>query len=520
MATNPPTPPPSNVDGSSNFEYQPLDLTSKKPSIRLAVLLPGDGDSTIRVTLIHKAFADKPVYEALSYTWGSLGGSKEIELNGKTMQVGENLFSALFHLRSKTKERVLWVDAICINQSDTEERNHQVSLMAHIYSRAEEVIVWLGVVEDPGRTRTSVTLTVPEDMIPNLANRPYWNRVWIVQEISVATKLKVCCGGMLTTPGKMSRMASPVFTWESFFDKLREIQPTGNSLAVKLDTQREGRHGQSYELANLMEVCKGSLCSEPRDKVYGFLGVAHDCQDGSLSIDYSKTLFELYEEVIRFQYRSDSKKIVRLSQLAHDAFGGASQMHEDLKNIAPGKPNPLSAFSLADTSSLLKIPGYFCGRVSVIGPTYDDFIGDPNAARDWKVALSGLGLDIENLRRKNESFSRVLLHLDETNLARICPIDGGFAFPLGNLGGTTRLMMGLPVKHVKSKKKVSTWGTQVDDPVSLNFPEMDLPERDLPELTSPEVQPTSTEPHSRLFATSEGDIGLMPWNTQMGDFLF
>ncbi|KAE9367276.1 HET-domain-containing protein, partial [Stipitochalara longipes BDJ] len=230
-------------------------------------------------------------YEALSYTWGKPEDVKEIELNGYPVKIRENLWSALVNLRDAREERVLWVDAICINQPDVDERNRQVQLMAHIYSRAKEVIVWLGTLDDrylspQAELRGSWALT-PEGL-KELCNRPYWRRVWIVQEIGAATQLQV-------------RWGAQSDSWDAFFlhAKLQDIN-SEIAPALKLSHSRQGRHGDSFLLANLMETCKDSLCEEPRDKVYGYLGIAHDCQDGSLPIDYSKSLFELYEDVVRF----------------------------------------------------------------------------------------------------------------------------------------------------------------------------------------------------------------------------
>lgn len=132
--------------GSANFQYETLKSSTDKPSTRLAVLQPGTRDSSVRVKLVHKTFAEKPKYEALSYTWGRPDVVKGIKLNGTRVEVRENLWYALVHLRSATEERYLWIDAICINQADLEERSEQVQLMTHIYSRATKVLVWLGVI--------------------------------------------------------------------------------------------------------------------------------------------------------------------------------------------------------------------------------------------------------------------------------------------------------------------------------------------------------------------------------------
>jgi hypothetical protein len=88
-----------------------------------------------------------PDYRALSYCWGDRTVQPEIDLNGSSFFVGENLFYALKRLRAfewGDIELTIWIDTICINQNDTIERNHQVSHMRRIYGPAREVLIWVG----------------------------------------------------------------------------------------------------------------------------------------------------------------------------------------------------------------------------------------------------------------------------------------------------------------------------------------------------------------------------------------
>ena len=127
----------------SSFAYRPLERLANRPSIRLAVLKPGSRDDPLRINLKHTTFADKPKYESLSYTWGSATNVKAIEINGVFIPIRRNLDRALRHFRRKDQERVLWIDAICINQADDAEKSWQVKLMADIYRRAQCVFVWV-----------------------------------------------------------------------------------------------------------------------------------------------------------------------------------------------------------------------------------------------------------------------------------------------------------------------------------------------------------------------------------------
>jgi hypothetical protein len=83
-------------------------------------------------------------YEALSYVWGKPDGGHSISIDGDVLSVTGNLYAALQHLRNRHWERVLWVDAVCINQGDDGEKQDQIRLMANIYSQASRVVVWLG----------------------------------------------------------------------------------------------------------------------------------------------------------------------------------------------------------------------------------------------------------------------------------------------------------------------------------------------------------------------------------------
>jgi hypothetical protein len=132
---------------SSKYPYLPLDTSVD--TIRLLVLMPApvnkessNVDDRLHCQLIHSTFANPQDYIALSYSWGKdkRYGNETISLNGTDFEVRENLYLALYYLRSKTSI-VIWVDAICIDQSNIEERNYQVSVMSLIYARAETVII-------------------------------------------------------------------------------------------------------------------------------------------------------------------------------------------------------------------------------------------------------------------------------------------------------------------------------------------------------------------------------------------
>lgn len=125
------------------IDYRPL----KDDEIRVVELHPWTEAETIGCRLLRMTFdtAIKQKYEALSYEWGLSDSPRTtINIDGITCEVRQNLGSALYHLRKDKKNRRIWIDALCINQMDEKERNHQVTNMGRIYQKATRVVAWLG----------------------------------------------------------------------------------------------------------------------------------------------------------------------------------------------------------------------------------------------------------------------------------------------------------------------------------------------------------------------------------------
>lgn len=216
------------------FEYTPFDNT--RQCFRLIRLLKRTG-TTISCELFDAFFDEEDdliPYEALSYTWGGIFKTETIVVNECSMAVTRNLYHALSHLQYEDAERILWVDAVCIDQESNRERNHQVPLMSKIYRRAEKVNVWLGQshplvepVMQSLKALQNASLTVPcrswkatdprwralwyttftRDMTQNdelltslrkgadaIWTMPWFRRVWILQEIGFASRAEIFCG--------------------------------------------------------------------------------------------------------------------------------------------------------------------------------------------------------------------------------------------------------------------------------------------------------------------------------------
>jgi hypothetical protein len=166
----------------------------------MAVLAPSwSFAAPISCSLVHRSLDTDAAYEALSYSWGDPNCKRLISLNGLEFSVTKNLDAALRHLRYRQDERSIWIDAICINQKDNEEKSEQVKKMHEIYQRAAKVVVWLG----PASPNSDIAFTFLaeasskrlefEEWLPrtwkdsnrlkcwraiyDIVNRDYWRRV-------------------------------------------------------------------------------------------------------------------------------------------------------------------------------------------------------------------------------------------------------------------------------------------------------------------------------------------------------
>jgi hypothetical protein len=126
---------------SRDYVYSPL---TSEESFRLLYLRSQQHSLKIECELVHFPFNKHPPYEALSYEWKKHEGSTSISCGSLTIEVTVNLASALEAFRHPCKDRVLWVDAVCIDQENVIEKGSQVSLMSDIYANARSVLVWLG----------------------------------------------------------------------------------------------------------------------------------------------------------------------------------------------------------------------------------------------------------------------------------------------------------------------------------------------------------------------------------------
>lgn len=141
------------------LKYNTVDASSE---IRILVLLQGMASSNIRCQMVTEPLEHSSGYEALSYMWGPLESTLDIEVDNSRVVIRNNLYAALKALRRKNEELRLWVDAICINQENVVERSSQVAIMSEIYRAASRVLVWLGDAADRSDEAMEIILNYNE----------------------------------------------------------------------------------------------------------------------------------------------------------------------------------------------------------------------------------------------------------------------------------------------------------------------------------------------------------------------
>lgn len=142
---------------------------------------------------LHKTPRGSHLYEALSYVWGSTDKLQSIVIDNHELLVTTNLHAALRRLRDCFIERVIRIDALCINQESKDERARQIQLISKFYSQAARVVVWLGDAADNtsdhalGTTRTAASIKSKSSLrepsvrreVEKLLKRPWFRRIWV-----------------------------------------------------------------------------------------------------------------------------------------------------------------------------------------------------------------------------------------------------------------------------------------------------------------------------------------------------
>ena len=321
------------------------------------------GDSFIRLLILKAATSteaelhcelvevDQPVaaeYEALSYVWGKDEFPNVLHLPTGYLMITDNLASALRRLRLTDKSRTLWVDAVCINQSNNAEKERQVAQMANIYQNATNVVAWLGETtgtsfdkdaiinlsehaqeislrsptnenrevlrkwfygnSERGKWTMDVSNIVKGANFPSIYESAWFTRMWIVQEALLASHLTLY-------------FASDTLDWVDFEKVMILIHTVNATIKLPIPSQNsfikyawslvevrnhwrrlsEGNLNQASEVAYYMNQLRRRSCKDDRDRVFALRGLLRDESNLIIQPDYSKSVSQIYTELTRSQ---------------------------------------------------------------------------------------------------------------------------------------------------------------------------------------------------------------------------
>ncbi|KAH8722585.1 heterokaryon incompatibility protein-domain-containing protein [Phaeosphaeriaceae sp. PMI808] len=318
--------PPSSFLGDRKMMYSPL----KEGQIRLLELHPGKPDEILTASMTTVDLLQAPPFEALSYAWGGYNEHAAVKVNGKPLKINLGLFNALHTLRSQDSPRIIWADALCINQCDCSEKSDQISIMGKTYETAENVAIYLGKPNERSEegmrclkffVDSSRSLGDPpwlhsdfpqvEESLTDILARTWFQRIWTVQEATLARNTTLVCGGhQVSWRCDLQTMRSIIFRIKAsaispYFSSPSASTQTStlnwSPLLEILETQmRQAARREGVTLRrNHLDVAfdfRHKKAMEPRDKYFAIFGIIENDQGGQLTLapNYDIPLEELH----------------------------------------------------------------------------------------------------------------------------------------------------------------------------------------------------------------------------------
>ena len=389
------------------YASRPLHATAD--GIRLVTIEPVlDANGMICCQLAASTFANRPKYDTLSYRWGDETLTRDIIVNGTHLAVTLNLWAALDYLRQSGFISQIWIDAVSINQRDVPERSRQLRIMPHIYARASSTIVWLG----PAYTSKPLSLVESTEgpgaqLRDQILADGYWHRVWIVQELGKARHIKLCLG------------LQPI-DWDVFVGWLEsqgDDVSSSQSGPLGLNRVRKEKYNGSCSLRELLTNHASALCKDPRDKVYGLVGLSTDGR--GFPMDYSKSLLEVWSDTITFMGHhqllpNDVDEQIRFCRLVRDLLGGAAlggvSGIVDLVDEDEGDETPEMEVDGDISQSGLTFDCSCYGVITSLGPSARELLSSLELTDAWEGELQRLYRgDLDQAHLENDSLMKRIL---------------------------------------------------------------------------------------------------------------
>ena len=419
--------------------YRPLNRNSRE--IRLLRLLAGSACSDIHCVLEHSSCPEATKYDAISYYWGDECGQKRIFLNGQPHPITRNAEAALRSLRHEAIEKIIWIDTLCINQSDVAERNHQVGIMKQIYQNANRTWVWLGhdnnfaaeavemishladqmsnrinLCNDPMEILTDYesglfTPLAPElppfssskwDSIARYFSLPWFTRIWIIQEVAFSQDAILKCGDEMIS-WDLVQLAAHEIDYQSLDGRSnrRGLDKVQNVMSIEMLGSNDSG------LSSILCATRDFQATDPRDKVFAVLGLTHQASS-NLVPDYNLSISEAYRQVVRFLVQS-MQDLTVLGDIDHSATEQSSVESTDFSSWIPrfNEPRTCSILvrayppfqaagqridmeTIPSDSHVLALGGLRIDTLAVLGPvmTSDMMASGSGLCQIWNQCLN------------------------------------------------------------------------------------------------------------------------------------
>lgn len=439
-------------------------------------------------------------YEAISYAWGSAEPSHHITMNGGgVLGITLSLYQALQRFRYDHRQRILWADAVCINQNDKLEKSSQVAQMGQIYTLAQQTLIWLGEsagldwlafgvfaviddhyheecerqmsVEDFGCAlfdlrqsclccpavpidNASVAMQLASKAIETLFNRPWFFRLWVVQEYTLSKSNILHCG-----PHSHDPSACCFWLWNRHCDYGTDVpQPFSSATIAAINRGlpggvKDARHSADSPLPDLLRSTAFRVCTDARDRIFAIKGLCEAHTWLEAVPDYDIEPRTLFAQIV-------SKCLIDGGESAPPRYHHASVLialapatkisHEELHDLPSWVPNLqcldhdscrfiwqryMIWATIRFQGSLGRIPlelrmyGIMCGavmhtlqgsQVELVGSIADDpnFFGDltvfsnRESLCDWLWRCGKFTLEHNDINRMGKAFATALRKQD------------------------------------------------------------------------------------------------------------
>ncbi|KAL9036277.1 MAG: hypothetical protein Q9180_004389 [Flavoplaca navasiana] len=363
-------------------EYNYTPLNQEAGEIRLLELLPRPFNAPICITLKITVLSRQniPRFKALSYAWGNaqdrvkihvVAGRRVQGVRSAALNITRSLAEALRHLRQKRQSMVFWIDQICVDQANLEERGNQVLRMPDIYSLAKGVVVWLGPESDDSEVAMEIFSKIGPDVtvywdrnefqvdpssnfysrdldlspeqchsITTLLSRAWFERLWVMQEICLTEKrICVICGFSRISFVDLGNAIFYLYSFEGYWNTAMQ-----GTLFVKSLRLWGIKASGANSLDWLLNQTKLHKCSDERDKVYAVLSMLPETAKAGIYPDYTISAPEVLAKLVLQPLNSQAT----LRMLGH------ASVKDRVPSWVPGLTNPevtANYFSCADLNA-------------------------------------------------------------------------------------------------------------------------------------------------------------------------